>query len=116
MIEENSRTNGEFYVAPVYNWAIRDGKKICEFILDENISGYEQYIKEHNQRLIDFYADRSLDELKDNLVEAQEKHSAAVLNQQRTGLNSDKIHIEDTSVRIQNLVTIIKHRESGEQS
>ena len=28
MIEENSRTNGEFYVAPVYNWAIKDGKKI----------------------------------------------------------------------------------------
>ena len=28
MIKENSRTNGEFYVAPVYNWAIRDGKKI----------------------------------------------------------------------------------------
>ena len=28
MIEQNSRTNGEFYVAPVYNWAIRDGKKI----------------------------------------------------------------------------------------
>ena len=66
--------------------------------------------------LIDFYADKSLDELKDDLVKAQEKHSAAVLNQQRTGLNSDKIHIEDTSVRIQNLITIIKHRESGEQS
>ena len=76
----------------------------------------EQYIKEHNQRLIDFYADKSLDDLKDDLVKAQEKHSAAVLNQQRTGLNSDKIHIEDTSVRIQNLITIIKHRESGEQS
>ena len=29
MIEENSRTNGEFYVAPVYNWAIKDGKKIA---------------------------------------------------------------------------------------
>jgi dTDP-glucose pyrophosphorylase len=28
MIEENSRTNGEFYVAPVYNWAIKDGKII----------------------------------------------------------------------------------------
>jgi len=31
-------------------------------------------------------------------------------------LNSDKIYIEDASVRIQNLITIIKHRESGEQS
>lgn len=28
MIEANDRTNGEFYVAPVFNYAIRDGKKI----------------------------------------------------------------------------------------
>ena len=28
MIEENDRTNGEFYVAPVYNYLIRRGKKI----------------------------------------------------------------------------------------
>ena len=27
MIEHNDRSNGEFYVAPVYNWAIEDGKK-----------------------------------------------------------------------------------------
>ncbi len=27
MIEHNDRTNGEFYLAPVYNWAIKDGKK-----------------------------------------------------------------------------------------
>ena len=35
MIEENSRTNGEFYVAPVYNWAIKDGKKIGIYMVDE---------------------------------------------------------------------------------
>ena len=35
MIEQNSRTNGEFYVAPVYNWAIRDGKKIGIGMVDE---------------------------------------------------------------------------------
>ena len=35
MIEENSRTNGEFYVAPVYNWAIRDGKKIGIGMVDK---------------------------------------------------------------------------------
>lgn len=29
MIENNERVNGEFYVAPVYNQLIRDGKKIC---------------------------------------------------------------------------------------
>tara|TARA_B100000579_G_C22623424_1_gene753014 strand:+ start:38 stop:760 length:723 start_codon:yes stop_codon:yes gene_type:complete len=35
MIEDNSRTNGEFYVAPVYNWAIKDGKKIAIYMVDE---------------------------------------------------------------------------------
>ena len=35
MIEENSRTNNEFYVAPVYNWAIKDGKKIVISMVDE---------------------------------------------------------------------------------
>ena len=35
MIEENSRTNGEFYVAPVYNWAVRDGKRVGVFMVDK---------------------------------------------------------------------------------
>ena len=35
MIEQNSRTNGEFYVAPVYNWAIKDGKKIAIYMVDK---------------------------------------------------------------------------------
>ena len=35
MIKENSRTNGEFYVAPVYNWAILDGKKVGIGMVDE---------------------------------------------------------------------------------
>ena len=34
MIEDNSRTNGEFYVA-VYNWAIKDGKKIAIYMVDK---------------------------------------------------------------------------------
>ena len=29
MIVANDRVNNEFYVAPVYNYAIKDGKKIC---------------------------------------------------------------------------------------
>lgn len=29
MIAANDRVNNEFYAAPVYNYAIRDGKKIC---------------------------------------------------------------------------------------
>lgn len=28
MMELNDRTNGEFYVCPVFNWAIKDGKKV----------------------------------------------------------------------------------------
>ena len=35
MIEENSRSNGEFYVAPVYNWAILDGKKVGIGMVDK---------------------------------------------------------------------------------
>ena len=31
MIEKNIRTNGEFYVCPVFNEAIQDGKKIKIF-------------------------------------------------------------------------------------
>ena len=35
MIKDNSRTNGEFYVAPVYNWAVKDGKRIGVFMVDK---------------------------------------------------------------------------------
>jgi hypothetical protein len=35
MIAKNIRTNGEFYVAPVYNEAIADGKKIGHFSIDK---------------------------------------------------------------------------------
>lgn len=36
MIDKNIRTNNEFYVAPVFNEAIADGKKIKNFHLNEN--------------------------------------------------------------------------------
>lgn len=29
MVSKNDRVNGEFYIAPVYNYAIKDGKKIA---------------------------------------------------------------------------------------
>lgn len=35
MIEKNIRTNNEFYVCPVYNQAIQDGKKIKASLVDE---------------------------------------------------------------------------------
>ena len=75
----------------------------------------EEYIKRSNERLIERYADYSMDRLKDELVAAQERHAKAVMNYQRHYLRSDKIYIEDASVRIENLKFVIKHR-SGEQS
>jgi dTDP-glucose pyrophosphorylase len=48
MIEENSRTNGEFYVAPVYNWAVLDGKRIGVFMVDKCYSlGTPEDLKEY---------------------------------------------------------------------
>ena len=48
MIEDNGRTNGEFYVAPVYNWAIKDGKKIGVFMVDKLHSlGTPEDLKEY---------------------------------------------------------------------
>jgi hypothetical protein len=75
----------------------------------------EEYIKQSNERLIERYADYSMDRLKDELVAAQDKHAKAVMNYQRHYLRSDKVFIEDAAVRIENLKFVIKHR-SGEQS
>ena len=48
MIEDNSRTNGEFYVAPVYNWAVLDGKRIGVFMVDKCYSlGPPEDLKEY---------------------------------------------------------------------
>ena len=48
MIEDNSRTNGEFYVAPVYNWAIKDGKKIAIYMVDKVYElGTPEYLEEY---------------------------------------------------------------------
>ena len=48
MIEENSRTNGEFYVAPVYNWAIKDGKKIAIYMVDKVYElGTPEYLEKY---------------------------------------------------------------------
>ena len=48
MIKDNSRTNGEFYVAPVYNWAILDGKKISIGMVDKVYElGTPEYLEEY---------------------------------------------------------------------
>jgi len=75
----------------------------------------EEYIRQSNERLIERYADYSMDKLKDELAAAQDKHAKAVMNYQRHYLRSDKVFIEDAAMRIENLKFVIKHR-SGEQS
>ena len=75
----------------------------------------EEYIRQSNERLIKQYADYSMDRLKDELAKARDKHDRAVRNYQRHYLKSDKVHIEDASVRIENLKFVIKNR-SGDQS
>ena len=48
MIEQNSRTNNEFYVAPVYNWAISDGKKVGICMVDKIYElGTPEYLEEY---------------------------------------------------------------------
>ena len=52
MIEANDRVNNEFYVAPVYNYAIKDGKKIVITHVDEvyelgTPKWLEQYATDH---------------------------------------------------------------------
>ena len=49
----------------------------------------EEYIKKSNERLLEHYADYSMDRLKDELVAAQDKHAKAVMNYQRHYLRSD---------------------------
>ena len=48
MIEDNSRTNNEFYVAPVYNWAIKDGKKIVISMVEKMYElGTPEYLERY---------------------------------------------------------------------
>ena len=52
MIKENSRTNNEFYVAPVYNWAIRDGKKIAISMVEEIYElGTPEYLENYLEKI-----------------------------------------------------------------
>ena len=51
MIKDNSRTNNEFYVAPVYSWAIRDGKKYVVGMVDEIHSlGTPEHLEEYLEK------------------------------------------------------------------
>lgn len=76
----------------------------------------EEYIERSNARLIERYADYDMDKLKDELAKARDKHDRAVSNYQRHYLRSDKVHIEDASVHIQNLKYVIAQRVEENQS
>ena len=76
----------------------------------------EDYIEAYNKRLIEHYADYSMDRLKDELAAAQEKHRKAAMHYDKTRIRSDKIYVEDATVRIANLKFVINERESGDQS
>ena len=53
MIEKNIRTNNEFYICPVYNEAILDGKKIKHYPVEKMLGlgtpeDLQRYLKESN--------------------------------------------------------------------
>jgi NDP-sugar pyrophosphorylase family protein len=52
MIQRNDRTKGEFYVAPVYNYMIADGKKILPYFTNQFVGlgtpeDLEKYLKDN---------------------------------------------------------------------
>ena len=53
MIEKNIRTNNEFYICPVYNEALLDGKKIKQYPVEKMLGlgtpeDLQRYLKETN--------------------------------------------------------------------
>lgn len=71
MIAANDRVNNEFYVAPVYNYAIKDGKKICITHVD---SIYELGTPEYLQRYL------KLVELKELVYNSEHCYLPVVVN------------------------------------
>jgi hypothetical protein len=54
MIKKDIRTNGEFYVCPVFNEAIRDNKKIKQYPIEKMMGlgtpeDLEKYLKDRKQ-------------------------------------------------------------------
>lgn len=72
---------------------------------------FDSFYHDQMKRIVAIYADNSIDELNQMLSEAQEKHVKAIQKQRQSGLASDKIYIEDASVRIENIKYVIAKRE-----
>ena len=52
MINANDRVNNEFYVAPVYNYAVKDGKNICITQVDKVYElGTPEYLERYLETL-----------------------------------------------------------------
>ena len=65
---------------------------------------------DYNQRIIDLYADKSIDELHDMLDASREAIRKADVVYMRHGLQSDKDAVETASIRFYNLQMVIRHR------
>ena len=65
---------------------------------------------DYNQRIIDHYADKSIDELNDLLDASREAIRNADAVYMRSGLRSDKDAVETASIRFYNLQMVIRHR------
>jgi len=72
---------------------------------------FDSFYEKQMQRLVDMHAEYTSEELSQMMSDAQARHAKARENQRRSGLASDKIYIEDASVRIENLKYIIAKRE-----
>ena len=69
---------------------------------------------DYNQRIIDHYADKSIDELHDMLDASREAIRKADAVYMRHGLRSDKDAVETASIRFYNLQMVIRHRGNHE--
>jgi len=70
-------------------------------------------LAEYQRRLVDRYEGFTMDQLKAEIDKARAKRQRASDEYRRTGLRSEKIHIEDANVRIENVTYVINFREGN---
>ena len=70
-------------------------------------------LEEYRRRLVNRYEHFTMDQLKAEIDKARIKRQMASDEYRRTGLRSEKIHIEDANVRIENVTYVINFREGN---
>lgn len=70
-------------------------------------------LEEYQRRLVNRYEHYTMDQLKAEINKARIKRQMASDEYMRTGLRSEKIHIEDANVRIENVTYVINFREGN---